>query len=214
MSSFRHYQIRVTETGNPLKPQLELLNEDGQPFGASEMIEFNKSVDKMKRHESYRVRFSIENFDNCRLRFLPVSSGVDPQDSDLMWAHRQKSCPEDPCYMNDVIWVERAQHQGRWIEVVNRDKIVEDFWFTLNLCDKSQTSPTKADYIPLDPGGSNQNNGAPFIEFMAASCLTGAIVGFGTAALTNGQPLISAGPTAAVGGAIVGLIVGMVLERR
>ena len=44
---------------------------------------------------------------------------------------------------------------------------IEDFWFTLNFVDKSIASPTQADYVPLDPGGGNQNNGAPGSDFQS-----------------------------------------------
>lgn len=148
----RTYEIKVVLTGSPLKPEPVLL-EDNRVIPPGEKIIFNKNTDKMKKVDHYRLRFIIKDFSASKLRFVPSRA-------DVMWVHTGTSCPTSPCEMPNVFWVDDVDKDGEWIDVINMDLVVEDFWFTLNFVDKSIANPTPADYVPLDPGGGNQNNGS------------------------------------------------------
>ena len=212
MSSFRYYEIIEVMSGNPPTKKLAL-SDDGQPMGPDDLLIFNKKVDKMKRSENYRIRFAIKDFGNSRLRFVPVPPAVKPEDSDVMWAQRGTTCPDQPAHINDVIYVDKVDKNGEWIEVVNKDKVVETFWFTLNFSDKAIPNPTLSDYEPLDPGGSNQNHGEPLYEAIAACVVTGGLVGLSAIGLETGSFTDSNALTTAVGGAVAGLVVGLIADR-
>lgn len=155
----RTYEIKEVLTGNPPKPE-PILIKDNKIIPPDEKIIFNKNTDNMKKIDHYRIRFDIKDFGDSRLRFVPNKA-------DVMWAHKGGSCPTSPCEMPNVFWVDDVDKDGEWIDVINMDLVVEDFWFTLNFVDKSIASPTQADYVPLDPGGGNQNNGAPGSDFQS-----------------------------------------------
>lgn len=181
----RTYEIKEVLTGNPPKPQ-PILTEDNKVIPPTEKIIFNKNTDHMKKIDHYRIRFDIKDFGNSRLRFVPTKA-------DAMWVHTGNSCPTSPCAMPNVFWVDDLDKDGEWIDVINMDLVVEDFWFTLNFVDKSIVNPTQSDYVPLDPGGGNQNNGAPgsdlqasFLPALAVGCIAGLVTFFGARLLLTG----------------------------
>ena len=97
------------------------------------------------------------------------------------------------------------------------DLVKEDFWFTLNFCEKTVTNPTPADYIPLDPGGGNQNEGSAGSDFQSyamVGAVSGAMAGFASALLMNrsfvAQELLLAGLV----GAALGFLVGLIFKNR
>jgi hypothetical protein len=150
----RTYKIVEAGTGGPLKGNPVLGDKDGNVLPADQLLIFNKTKDGIRKVDHYRIRFEIENFSNSPLRFVPDASNV-------MWAQTgngKSACPTSPCEMPGVFWVDRCDQQGKWIDVINMDLIREEFWFTLNLVPKSD--PTSTNYVPVDPGGGNENNGS------------------------------------------------------
>jgi hypothetical protein len=147
----RTYEIEEIMTGNPPKREL-VLSRKGNVIDPNVPIIFNKDDDKIKKVDHYRIRFDIKNFSNSRLRFVPNAK-------DVFWVNQGNTCPTSFCELPGVIWVDEVDPAGEWIDVVNMDMKVEEFRFTLNFVDKSISSPTPADYVPLDPIGGNQNRG-------------------------------------------------------
>lgn len=207
----REYQIAEEMTGTPPKPT-PVLKSAGKTIGPTEAIVFNKNDNGMKKVDHYRVRFTIVDFKNTHLRFVPTMA-------DALWAHTDiNKCPDSPCSMPGVFWIDDMDKKGEWIDVINMDMIPEDFRFTLNFVDKTNSNPTQADYVPLDPTGSNQNAGGSgsfyTSSFLSTGVVTGLIVGFGTVALANNDFVAQTALLYGLGGALVGLIVGFLLDRR
>lgn len=206
MGSHRHYEVEEVLEGDKM---VLVLSENGKPIGSSDRLVFNKKDDRMKRHENYRIRFSIKDFGSSRLRFVPDLK-------DVFWVQGGSSCPTSRSAMPDVIYVDEndCAKDGRYIEVINRDKIVQDFWFTLNFVDKSISNPKTSDYEPLDPGGTNQNHGEPFMAMILCSGFVGGIVGLVTDFLAAGDGFTaSTGAGYAFGGALIGLVIGLIADR-
>lgn len=145
----RTYKIEEEGTGGPPNAN-PVLSQNGQVIPPNVPLVFNKNADNMKRVDHYRLRFDIKGFGSSRLRFVPDIQNV-------MWVHTGNACPEEQCAMPGVFWVDAMDGDGEWIDIINMDMTAEAFWFTLNLVDKA--NPNSTDYVPLDPGGVNQNGG-------------------------------------------------------
>lgn len=201
----RTYDIKMLMTGNPPKPQ-PVLSDDGHVIKPDDVIIFNKYTDDMKKPDHYRIRFDIDDFDGSPLRFVP-------SEKDVMWVQEGTNCPEEHCELPGVIWVNKIDPKGEWIEVINMDMTPLRFQFTLNFVDKTITNPIKDDYVPLDPGGGNENGGNPPFTSLASAMVTGAVVGLGSTALASNAFDASTALIYGIGGAVVGLIVGFLFNR-
>ncbi len=207
----RSYEIVETMTGNPPKPT-PILTDNGKVIGKDDRIVFNKNHDKMKKVDFYVITFQIKDFKDSSLRFV---NSLD----DAMWVQKGAGCPQSPSHLPGVIWVDEVDPNGEWIVVFNMDLIAEDFQFTLNFVDKSVINPTQADYVMLDPGGSNQNQGMngydrSSLRAPIASSIAGALVGLATAVLATNSFVASSALIYGVLGAIVGAAIGFAFERR
>lgn len=149
----REYLIVEELTGSPPKPT-PVLKYKGEIIGPNDKVVFNKDKNNMKKVDHYRITFTFGDFfKDTTLRFVPSKV-------DALWAHTDvNKCPDSPCAMPNTFWVDDMDKQGQWIDVINMDMTAEDFRFTLNFVDKSNSKPSQADYVPLDPTGSNQNAG-------------------------------------------------------
>lgn len=202
----REYQIAEELSGNPPKPT-PVLKQDGKTIGPADAIVFNKDKDNMKKVDHYRIRFMISDFKNSSLRFVPSMA-------DALWAHTDiNKCPDSPCAISGTLWVDGMDKKGEWIDVINMDMKPEDFRFTLNFVDKGNANPAPADYVPLDPTGSNQNAGGSG-SFYASSSLwteaaTGLIVGVAAVTLANNDFVPQNPLVYGIGGTFVGLLIGI-----
>ena len=153
----RKYLIVEDGTGQAPQNNPVLGDDNGNILPPGQLIIFNKNTDQMKKVDHYRIRFEIEDFSNARLRFTPNVQ-------DVLWVKRgagAANCPTTSCHhLSHIIWVDEPMHpQGKWIDVINMDLRKEQFWFTLNLVDKS--TPNSTNYVPVDPGGGNEDGGGP-----------------------------------------------------
>lgn len=152
-SKGRTYEVVEAVIGGPPtgKPVLSYNNKIIPP---NQLLIFNKSADTMKKVDHYRVRFDIKQFNKSPLRFTP-------NQSDALWVKAgtgSASCPTSSCHdLPNTIWIDEMDPDGEWIDVINMDMSAQEFWFTLNLVAK--TDPTSTNYVPVDPGGGNQNGG-------------------------------------------------------
>jgi hypothetical protein len=205
----RTYKIEVEVSGGKPTP---VLTYEGKVVPKDDMLIFNKNADKMKKVDHYRLRFTIKDFSKSSLRFIP-------NQTDVMWAQVGTTCPTSACSLPAVFWVDDMDNGGKWIDIINMDMTPEDFWFTLNFCDKSVTNPTPSDYVPLDPGGGNQNTGLKgsgtqiTTAAMTTGIATGAITGIATSVFANEAFVAQTSVLAAVVGAAIGLAVGFVVSR-
>lgn len=183
----RTYKIVEALTGGPLKGNPVLGDKDGNVLPADQLIVFNKSTDDMRKVDHYRIKFEIEDFSNSPLRFTA-------READVMWVQKGNgpgSCPQSACSMPGVFWTDHVHPSGKYIEVINMDMTKEEFWFTLNLVNKSD--PMSTTYVPVDPGGGNENGGSAgsgnlFDQFFAISLgfAAGLVAFFGAKLFLNG----------------------------
>ncbi len=204
----RNYDIKIVMNGNEPEP---VLIDDGHVIGSNDVLIFNKKTDGLKKVDHYRLTFEIQDFDDSPLRFVP-------NEKDVFWVQAGEECPRDFSELPGVIWVDHVHPKGKRIEVINMDMTELRFQFTLNFVDKNIANPTKADYIALDPGGGNQNAGGPgsgftFESNLLAGGMAGAIVGLGAASFAAGGFVPAQALAFAAAGAVVGLTVGLVLDR-
>lgn len=93
----------------------------------------------------------------------------------------------------------------------NAGTVVGGFYYMLRV-----TRDGGSSYLPLDPGGDNKNgpiSPRPVAAWIAPA-VTGALVAIGTVALLNESLVPVTVLEFAVGGAVTGLIVGLLLGRR
>lgn len=172
-SKGRTYDVVEAVIGGPPSSK-PVLSQNGTLLPPDQLIVFNKNTDKMKKVDHYRVRFDIKGFSKSPLRFTP-------NEDDVLWVKASagpNSCPTSACHdLPNTLWVAAMDPAGEWIDVINMDMTEVEFWFTLNLVPKSD--PTTSNYVPVDPGGGNENSG--LTRFSASSSAVAAF-GIGLAA--------------------------------
>lgn len=200
----RNYVIKVTKNdGN----YVTNLWENGAPKNGE--MDFNKNNDGLKKTDHYKLNFTIDNGSlptADRLTFAPADGDVMAVHTDLL------NCPPDGSQMQDTIWVDK-NNNGK-LRLINIDLKEQQLRFKINLVKANDISARP--FIPLDPIVNNGNRGGaePLIQFRIAPIFAGAVAGIGAAIVTN----IGLMPTNAivygVGGAVVGLIVGLLLDQQ
>lgn len=150
----RKYDVVENLIGGPPKSD-PVLSQNGNIIPKTQLLIFNKDKDKKKKEDHYLIRFDIKNFSQSPLRFTPNAA-------DVLWVKAGSgaaNCPTAPCHdLPETIWVADMDEDGAWIDVINMDMFKQEFWFTLNLVAK--TDPTSTNYVPVDPGGGNENGGS------------------------------------------------------
>lgn len=203
---------KVVERGTTTAPRNDpvLIDKHGNEVNVSNPAVFNKSG--VRKVDHFRIKFVIEDFGRSRLRFAPNAS-------DVLWVQKgggPGGCPLTPCHnLPYEIWVDKMHGEGKSIEVINMDLEPTQFWFTLNLVDKNNVG---GPFVPVDPPGDNQNGGGlgsgfTFESNLLAGGMTGTIVGLGAASYAAGGFVAAPALAFAAAGAVVGLIVGLVLDR-
>ncbi len=177
----RDYDVIVEAEGSP-PTSTPKLGKKGVVLDPGYKLVFDKGPNgaKLRKSDHHRIKFEIKDFNSQDLKFI--------QDEDnVMWVQSGNQCPRSPCSMPSVFWVDWIHPQGKSIEVINMNIVKENFAFTLNLVKKSVQTPTSSDYVPLDPGGTNQNNGGPGSGFTTSAFLaialgaaSGLVTFFGT----------------------------------
>ncbi len=159
-----------------------------------------------KLNQGFYVFYELVGFDDYRF----------PQDKDeALWvSHGSKTnCPmtnQPPWGQFTPLSVLNGTAPGserRILKVWNKNNAQAEFSYSLRI-----TNGT--DWKLIDPGGTNENRGLPLYQYMLSTGgVTGAIVGLGSAMLANSMLEPSGAWVFALGGAVVGLIIGFVLGR-
>ncbi|HEV2043201.1 MAG TPA: hypothetical protein VGR05_00845 [Sphingomicrobium sp.] len=183
------YMIVEDGIGGPPNSHPVLGDKDGNIIPPGQPLIFNKDAHKMRKVDHFRIEFEIKDFNDSPLRFPPVANLAN-----AMWAQKGNtaaSCPTTACEMPGIIWADKVHPQGRTLEVINMDMVEETFWFSLNLVPKSDPSSTS--YVQVDPGGDNQDRGAPgsgtrfdYFTVISVGFTAGLVAFFGARLLLNG----------------------------
>lgn len=185
-SKDRKYDVVEDIIGGPPNSK-PVLSQNGNIIPKDQLIIFNKDRDRINKSDHYKIRFDIKGFSQSSLRFTP-------SEDDVLWVKKgtgPDDCPTSPCHdLSDTIWVAAMDEAGEWIDVINMDMSKQEFWFTLNLVPKN--NPTSTNYVPVDPGGGNENGGLKRANFDLSSFGVFALgVGAGILALGGAQLLLA-----------------------
>ncbi len=157
-------------------------------------------------HSGFFVYFDLKDPNDLGYKFPPSNKM-----NDAVWSKLgENACPDTEVW--DIFDPRSVINKGMTLKVRNTNVGSEcgKFCYTLRVTKDSGVS-----YLPLDPGGDNKNGPiAPFMSPWIAPTVTGAVVGFGTAALVSNSFVAATGLMFAIGGAVVGLILGLLLDRR
>lgn len=198
----RKYKIKATRNG-PDKYSFVLEDNNG---GAPNLV-FNKDTDNMKKRDYYVLEFHLHNEPGCDLEFVDdptVLSACSEQNA-------VNGCAPQGSTFLPIVFVDPTKKlQKKVVSVINTDLYVEKFCFGLSFVSTTTGKPAY-----FDPGGENQDRGEePFMWSIAlAGMISGALAAAGTATLVSSSFNPSSALIFAAGGAVLGLIVGFVLER-
>jgi len=149
--------------------------------GPADLV-FNKDTNGMKKNGYYLIDFRLENKDGANLVFAKDRDKV-------LWACPAKDavngCPPPDSHMDTVFYVHPTKKiEDKKLYVINTDPEILDFVFAFNFLNESNVGPK---YVKYDPGGSNQNGGAPpfqeasaFGTFVLIALASAAIAAFAT----------------------------------
>lgn len=173
------------------------------PIDANNVIYFSNCGKK----KGFRIRYELDDDANPGFRFPTERTHPNTYLDDALWVTTTGNCPTQASKW-PVFKAEDVKDQGKTLVVWNENLNVQNFAYTLRLWNGT-------DWLPLDPPGSNQNGGvSPLISY-AIGMVSGGVAALGAAIYASqGQGLEPSNALIyGLGGAIVGLIVGFVLDR-
>ena len=182
-------------------PKLFHFESEDLPIGKDDRIYFSNCGKKI----GFMIHFDIDDDLRPGYRFPTRQSHGNDYLEEALWAAETGGCPSRKSTW-PVFRAMREEKDGGTLVVRNKNLVAQDFFYTLRVVSGN-------DWLELDPGGSNQNGGEPPLTSYAALALTGAIVGAAATALLSNELVASTALLYAIGGALVGLVVGFLLDR-
>lgn len=172
------------------------------PRGTNGELEFEN-----KGHSGFWIYFHLKDPNKLGYTFTTDKKHI----HEALWSMMGSgACPEEPVW--DVLTPRKVLDEGMTLKVRNPNVApdVGKFGYTLRV-----TKDGGARYLDLDPGGNNKNGPiAPFVSAAVASTMTGAIVGLAAVMLLDSAAVRPNALLFAIGGALVGLVLGLVIGRR
>lgn len=203
----RDYTIKVTKPGNDYVVELF---EGSTHIGQGQELDFDKNSNGLKKTDHYKLKFRIDDStlaDADKVIFAP-------EDTDVLWVWTDTSaCPTSGNYMPDTFWVDK-NNNGKDLRVINMDLRPEKLRFQINMV--KANDPAARPFIELDPIVNNGNRGGdePFMsQYLMTGIVTGVVVGIGVAMLPVEAIMAPAALVYGIGGAVVGALMGLVLDR-
>jgi hypothetical protein len=184
----------------PSDPQLFHFESDDLPIGKENRIYFSNCG----KTRGFMIHFDLDDTNRPGYRFPTRQKHGNTYLEQALWVAETGGCPGHKSTW-PVFRAMREEKGGGTLVVKNTNPRVQDFWYTLRVVQG-------ADWLNLDPGGSNQNGGEPPLT-LYASIITGALVGLGAALLPDEAFVASPALVLGLGGALAGLIVGWLLDR-
>ena len=157
------------------------------------------------KYKGFLISYTIDDTANRGFRFPTHAHGNDHLDQAL-WATESGPCPLTACHWDSVFKARSVDAGGQTLVVWNKNAVAQNFAYTLRVVNG-------ANWLNLDPGGTNQNGGIPFYGFASASVVTGACVALLTLATAGNSFEASSALIYGIGGAIVGFVVGFLFDR-
>jgi hypothetical protein len=154
----------------------------------------NKGNLKFKggKKDGFLINFELDDPDNV------YTWGSDP--AQALWSTSQATCPTEAGQW-DQFTSQGITDSGMTLQVLNRNETSQDFGYTLRI-----TRDNGANYVALDPIGTNQNSNlkSGVGTGTAAATILGAAAGFAVAQFA----LPAATTVSAVTGALIGAVIG------
>jgi hypothetical protein len=171
------------------------------PQGKKGILEF-----KNDHHPGFNIHFDLVDKSGLGFKFPPSDKMRSAVWSEL----GATSCPQDgKMEVFEPVSIDNDQ-TTLVVHNPNAGTVVGAFYYMLRV-----TNDGGRNYLELDPGGTNKNGPiAPLANAWMAPTVAGAIVAVGTVLLVSNSFVPATVATFAIGGAVVGLIVGLVLGRR
>ena len=177
-----------------------------EPPGSVPMGPGGELIFENDGHSGFFVYFDLKDPNKLGYKFPPNNKM-----NDAVWSRLgEGACPDTEAW--EIFDPRSVTNQGMTLRVRNTNvgSDVGKFGYTLRV-----TKDGGASYLPLDPGGDNKNGPiAPFMYSWIAPTVAGAIVALGTLILVSNSFVPVTALTFAIGGAVVGLAVGLLLGRR
>jgi hypothetical protein len=174
MSKGRYVDIYVEPNPKQLGEYLFSMEEGGV---ASSTLQFDKTKDKMKKSDDYKIEFKLHNRKGADLVFSQLADKV-------MWAMATSgptgACPpKDSCFPG--FYVDPTNFpQQEVLDVINTDKTKQFFSFCLNFVPRGTKEDKNTKYICYDPIGDNMDGGslgyAVFPESISGTAVVLALV--------------------------------------
>lgn len=172
------------------------------PIGKDNVIYFSNCGTK----KGFLISYEIDDSDNPGFRFPTKQSHGDNYLKEALWATTTGGCPTSAVYWDEVFKAVDVKDQGKTLVVSNENRVSQMFAYTLWAFNGSAK-------LELDPSGSNQNGGLPLYQSALVTSATGAIAAASAAMLANQELTPVSGLTFAIGGALLGLVIGLVANR-
>lgn len=185
----------------PGDPQPFHFESEDLPIGEQNRIYFSNCG----KRRGFMIHYDLDDTKRPGYRFPTRQQHGNTYLEQALWATETGGCPTGKATW-PVFRAVREERDGGTLVVRNTNLEVQDFFYTLRVVQGT-------DWLDLDPGGSNQNGGEPPFVALFAGLFTGAIVGLASAGLIIGNFLDPTALTYALGGAVLGSIVGFLLDR-
>lgn len=174
---------------------------DDLPIGKDNVIYFSNCG----KFKGFLIHYTIDNSANPGFLFPTHAHGNDHLDQAL-WVSETGPCPRKATYWDSVFKARSVENGGRTLVVWNKNAKVQDFFYTLRVVNG-------ANWLDLDPGGSNQNGGIQRFRSLAATATAGAVAAISAIATVTSSFDPASALVYGLGGAIVGLIIGLVSDQ-
>ena len=172
------------------------------PLGEDNLLTFVN-----RRFPGYIIHYDLDDALNPGFRF--PNANVPDHLAEALYVHAGRRCPTRKSHWPQF-WPMQVSDDCKTLQVRNENLASADFAYMLRL-----TKDGGKSWLELDPVGNNKNGSTePFMASWIAPTVAGAIVGIATVTLVSNSFVPATAITFGVGGAVVGLIIGLLLGRR
>lgn len=185
----------------PGSPQPYHFESNDVPIDANNVIYFSNCG----KSKGFIINYEVDDSDNAGWRFPTSQSHGSTYLDDALWVTETGPCPTTACKW-DVFKAVSVKNGGQTLVVENQNLVAQTFAYTLRLAQGGA-------WLDLDPGGNNQNGGLPLFSSYLGTAVSGAVCATGAAMFTGAELAPTDYGMFALGGAIVGFVVGLIMDR-
>jgi hypothetical protein len=158
------------------------------------------------KSKGFLISYKLDDDDNPGWRFPTSATHGPDHKKEALWATETGPCPTTAQYWDDVFKAVSVTNGGETLIVSNENLVAQTFAYSLRLAKGGA-------WLLLDPGGNNQNGGLPLFSAYLSTTVAGAVCATGAAMFTGAELAPTDYGMFAIGGAIVGFVVGLIMDR-